>query len=313
MMSEPVYIGIEIGGTKLQIVIGSADGEITERHRFNVDQSRAAEGIREQIAGALPNLAAKSGAAAIGIGFGGPTNWRTGDIVLSHHIAGWSGFPIGSWAAAMTSGLPTFVDNDANVACLGESQRGAGRDHGAVFYVTLGSGVGGGFTQSGHILHGGGATETEIGHLRLDRDGTIVESRCSGWAVDQRIRELITENPVGELAKLVSTSPSAPAIHLATAFTAGDPSAQRIITEVGHDLGFALSHVTQLLSPQVIVIGGGLSLIGAPLIAAIQAGLNAHVMGALQPAPIVHPAGLGEDVVPVGALLLAAQGLAAAN
>jgi glucokinase len=306
-MSTPSLIGIEIGGTKLQIVRGTKTGEIVERQRFAVDPSRGAEGIRAQIAGALPALA--QDAAAIGIGFGGPTNYRTGDIVLSHHVPGWSAFPLGSWAADLAGGLPTFVDNDANVACLGEAHQGAGRDHDSVFYVTLGSGVGGGFTQGGKILHGGGTTEAEIGHLRLDRQGTIVESRCSGWAVDQRIRKIITDHPVGELAKRVSASSHAPATHLAAAIAAEDPLAQRIIAEVGQDLGFALSHVTQLLSPHVIVIGGGLSLVGMPLITAIQTGLNAHVMEALHPPPTVCEAGLGEDVVPVGALLLAAQGL----
>lgn len=306
-MANPSLLGIEIGGTKLQMVRGSAEGDIVDRKRFEVDKSRGAEGIREQIAGALPALA--EGAAAIGIGFGGPTNWRTGDIVLSHHVPGWSEFPLGTWASELAGGLPTLVDNDANVACLGEFHRGAGCDHDSVFYVTLGSGVGGGFVQGGRILHGGGATETEIGHLRLDRAGTIVESRCSGWAVDDRIRKSITKTPVGELARRVSTSAAAPATHLAPALEAGDPLARNLIVEVGADLGFALSHVTQLLSPDVIVIGGGLSLVGAPLIAAIQQGLDAHVMGALQPAPRVHAAGLGEDVVPTGALLLAAQNL----
>lgn len=305
-MAKPCFIGIEIGGTKLQIVVGDAVGNITARQRFTVDQARGAEGIRAQIAGAVPGLAAD--ATAIGIGFGGPTNWRTGEIVLSHHIPGWSEFPLGSWVSELAGGLPTFVDNDANVACLGEFHRGAGKDHDSVFYVTLGSGVGGGFVQAGSILHGGGLTETEIGHVRLDREGTIVESRCSGWAIDQRIRKIITERPVGTLAQLVSGSSAAPASHLRAAWETDDPSACHIINELGSDLGFALSHVTQLLSPSVIVIGGGLSLVGASLMKAIQAGLNPHVMGALQPAPAVQAAGLAEDVVPVGALLLAARG-----
>jgi len=312
-MNEPTFIGIEIGGSKLQIVAGTANGEITDRLRFCVDRSRAAEGIRDQIATALPTLVRKSSAVAIGIGFGGPTNWRTGDIILSRHITGWNGFPLGTWVSALAGGLTTFVDNDANVACLGESRRGAGRGYESVFYVTLGSGVGGGFTQDGQILHGGGATESEIGHLHLDREGTIVESRCSGWAVDQRIRKLITESPGGELARRVATSAAAPATHLSAALAAEDPLATQIVREVGQDLGFALSHVTQLLSPHVIIIGGGLSLTGNTLIEAIHAGLDAHVMDVLKPSPPVHAAGLGEDVVPVGALLLAALGQASSK
>ena len=306
-MTPSHLIGLEIGGTKLQIVRGTSTGEILERHRFKVDQARGAEGIREQIAGALPALS--RGTDAVGIGFGGPTNWRSGEIVLSHHVPSWSEFPLGRWAAELAGGQPTFVDNDANVASLGEFHCGAGRSYNAVFYVTLGSGVGGGFTQSGAIVHGGGATETEIGHLRLDRNGTIVESRCSGWAVDQRIQSAITSAPHGLLAQLVNTSSAPPATQLAAAWAGGDPHARSLITAIGEDLGFALSHVTQLLSPEIIIIGGGLSLVGPPLIQAIQAGLNPHVMGALQPPPPVRAAGLGEDVVPVGALLLAARGL----
>ncbi len=307
-MSQSTFIGIEIGGTKLQLVAGSALGEINTRLRFAVDRGRGAEGIREKIAEAAPDLAKEHSAVAIGVGFGGPTDWRAGKTILSHHVEGWHDFPLASWLSDMTAGLPVVIDNDANVAGLGEACCGVGRGHHTVFYVTLGSGVGGGLIQGGRILHGGGATETEIGHLRLDRDGTIVESRCSGWAVDRRIREVVTEYPDAELAQRVAASKLPPAVHLAPALAARDHLARRIIEEVGADLGLALSHVTQLLSPNIIVIGGGLSLIGEPLVNAIQTGLDRHVMKALQPAPRVCAAGLGEDPVPVGALLLAAQG-----
>lgn len=305
-MTKSHYLGIEIGGTKLQVVVGDAEGRIHDRHRFVVDRDRGAEGIREQIKSVVPGLAGTID--AVGIGFGGPTNWRTGDIVLSHHVPGWSEFPLGSWVSELAGGKPTFVDNDANVAGLAEAVCGAGKGHGSLFYVTLGSGVGGGLIQAGEIFHGGGSTETEIGHLRLDRAGSIVESRCSGWSVDQRIRGLITENPDTPLANMVAASDSAPATHLLPALQAGDPLASSLIMEVGADLGFALAQVTQLMSPNLIVIGGGLSLIGDPLMSAIQEGLNRDVMEALRPAPTVCAAALGEDTVPVGALLLAAQG-----
>jgi len=306
-MSEPLYLGIEIGGTKLQLVIGDAEGNIVARERFTVDRERAAEGIRSQIAAAMPALVQIHSPRAIGVGFGGPTNWRDGEIVLSHHIPGWSGFPLAAWLSENAGGIPAFVDNDANVAGLAEAIRGAGRGYPTIFYVTLGSGVGGGLIQHGNIFHGGGATETEIGHLRLDREGTMVESRCSGWAVDQRIQKLITENPSTPLAELVSGDNAAPASHLAGALEAGDDQAAALLHEVGSDLGFALAQVTQLMSPHVIVIGGGLALVGAPLLAAIQSGLNVHVMDALKPTPRVFAAALAEDVVPVGAVLLAAR------
>jgi glucokinase len=90
--------------------------------------------------------------------------------------------------------VPVQVDNDANTAALAEGVRGAGKHSNPVFYVTLGSGVGGGLAVNGAIFHGAIPGEAEIGHVRLDKSGTIVEKRCSGWAVDRRIREALAIN-----------------------------------------------------------------------------------------------------------------------
>ena len=84
------YIGIEIGGTKLQLVAGDAGGRIIDRHRLQVDQTRGGAGIREQIAQALPGLIASHQPAGIGVGFGGPVDHETGRIAKSHQIEGWS-------------------------------------------------------------------------------------------------------------------------------------------------------------------------------------------------------------------------------
>src|SRR6185295_6797087 len=101
-------------------------------------------------------------------------------------------------------GAPVTVENDANTACLGEALRGAGVGRNPVFYVTLGSGVGGGLVVDGRIYHGAMPGEAEIGHVRLDRNGTTVESRCSGWAVDAKVRALKATEPDSLLARLVS-------------------------------------------------------------------------------------------------------------
>src|SRR5690349_16714191 len=120
------YIGIEIGGTKLQIVAGDATGGIQERRKLVVDAPRGATGIRKQIEETLPGLIGKEKIDGIGVGFGGPVDWRQGRICRSHQIEGWSEFDLGGWLQQL-SGRPVFVDNDANVAALGEAWRGAGR------------------------------------------------------------------------------------------------------------------------------------------------------------------------------------------
>ena len=300
------FLGIEIGGTKLQLVAGNERGVISDRRRFTVDRRVGGEGIRAQIAGALPELMALHGPAAIGVGFGGPVDWQTGRICCSHQIPGWHDFELGDWLHSRT-GLPVFVDNDANVAALGEGLHGAGAGADPVFWVNMGSGVGGGLVVNGGLYHGAKPGEAEIGHVRLEKSGATVEDRCSGWAVDRRLREAAVANPSGALARLTTGQSSGEARHLAGALSENDPSAKTILDEVADDLAFGLSHVVQLFHPETIVVGGGLSLVGEPLRAALAAALPRYVMDSFQPGPQILLAGLGEDSVPVGALALAAS------
>ena len=303
-MSE--FLAIEIGGSKLQLFAGTGEGEILDRRRFVVDRERGAEGIRAHIAEALPELIAKWRPAAIGVGYGGPVNWRTGRIWKSYHIAGWSDFPLADWLHERT-GLPAFVDNDTNLATLGEARCGAGQGASPVFYMNMGSGVGGGLAIDGKLYHGAPPGEMEFGHLRLETPDRIVEDDCAGWSLDRKIREGIKAAPDSKLAQLVAADPGAEARHLSAALAAGDPLAQSILTDLSAHLAKGLGIVTQLLHPEVIVIGGGVSLIGEPLRAAVAKRLPEYIMDVFHPGPPIRLAGLREESVPVGALLMAAD------
>ncbi|RCR66842.1 ROK family protein [Larkinella punicea] len=295
-------LGIEIGGTKLQLVAGEAT---TLRHhfRFTVDKSRGAAGILAHIDDTLQQLSEPI--QTIGVGFGGPVDTQTGRIATSHQIEGWAGFGLGEWLRQRTSAQRIRVENDANVAALGEALHGAGRAFRQVFYVTLGSGVGGGLVIDGQIYHGMPPGETEIGHLRLDKTGTTLESVCSGWAVDREIREALTNLPPDSILKqVVGSAQTGEARFLREAFDRGDPTAQQIFGRLADDLALGLSHVVHLLHPDVIVLGGGLSLTGEPLRAGVEKRLPAYLMGAFQPGPAVRLAELGENTVPIGALSL---------
>ena len=298
------FLGIEIGGTKLQLVTGDEQARITGRRRLAVNVREGGAGIRRQIAAALPELLAAAKPAAVGVGFGGPVDWRTGKICCSHQIEGWSEFPLGDWLRELT-GVPVAVDNDANTAAFGEALAGAGLGCDPAFYMNMGSGVGGGLVVGGRIYHGAQPGEAEIGHVRLDRLGGTVESRCSGWAVDARIRALRATEPGCPLVRLTAGMKGGEAKFLPAALAQGDPAARRILAEVAEDLAFAISHVVHLFHPQVVVLGGGLSLVGEPLRAAVELALGGFIMEAFAPGPQVRLAGLGEDAVPVGALVLA--------
>jgi glucokinase len=299
-------LGIEIGGTKLQLVAGLSDGSIIERQKFTVEPSAGAAGIRTQIETQLAAWRGKYNFAAVGVGFGGPMNWQTGIVATSHQVSGWSGFDIKTWLEEV-SGAPVVADNDTNVAGLAEATCGAGRGHRIVFYTNLGSGVGGALVVDGSLYHGAPPGECEFGHLRLNRTGKTVESLCSGWAVDKKIRRLPEHERGGLLWQSTRGMQRGEAQKLAEALMAGDPAAKRILSELAQTVAFALSHVTHLLHPEIVVVGGGLSNIGEPLREEIEHYLPQFLMEVFRPGPKVTLTMHGDNAVPVGALRLAEQ------
>src|SRR5258706_7093839 len=138
-----MFLGIEIGGTKLQLGVGRGDGsEFTAFDRHDIDISRGAPGILEQIEKSATALSQKHKIEQIGIGFGGPIDSTTGIITKSHQVEGWDNFPLARWCEE-TLGIPTVLGNDCDVASLAEARFGAGKGASSVFYVTVWTGVGG--------------------------------------------------------------------------------------------------------------------------------------------------------------------------
>jgi glucokinase len=303
MESEPLLLGLEVGGSKLQLVAAVSPMRIIRRQRLPVDHAAGAAGIQGCLKEALAQWAGTRW-QTMGVGFGGPVDWRSGRICCSHQVGGWNDVDLRSWLMDLI-GAPVAIENDSNLAALAEARHGAGRGFDPVFYTNSGSGVGGGLIVEGHIYHGAPPGEVEFGQLRLAPGEPTVEDRCSGWAVDRKIRERCAREPSSELARLVCQTRGGEARHLAKALAAGDTAAKQIFEETAGDLAFALSHVVHLFHPGVVVLGGGLSLLGEPWRAAVAKALPAHLMAAFRPGPEVRLAVLGEDVVPVGALMLA--------
>lgn len=299
-------LGIEIGGTKLQVAIGDPlTGKIDQIYRFQVEKALGAEGILAQIEKTLRALPYPP--TRIGIGFGGPVNRITGVIATSHQIGGWSGFGLTHWFRTRFD-ASVFIDNDANVAALGEAHFGAGKSYKQVFYITLGSGVGGGLVCDRALYHGNAPGEAEVGLLQLDRQGNNLESFCSGWALDAKIRKLLPALPSeSKLKQLVGFQQSGEAQFILPALNQGDHHAAELLSEYADTLAWGLSHVVHLINPQIIVLGGGVSLIGEALRVRVQEALPKYLVKAFQPGPLVALAELKEETVLVGALCLLNQ------
>jgi glucokinase len=317
-----MFLGIEIGGTKLQLGLGRGDGTIVALWRGTVNPSDGSEGIRKQIVAAVPELLERAKLdrgqlRGVGIGFGGPTDDATRTVIKSHQIVGWDGFPLADWVSDLV-GVPAVLCNDADVAGLAEALFGAGKGLSPIFYITIGSGIGGGLIIDGQIYRGVGRGAAEIGHIQVttcraggEAELASLETVASGWGIAENARRHLAysdewHTPLRELRPEEIT-----AIRIANGALDGDEFAQHLLELAHWGIQQAIRQVSLLLCPRRIVIGGGVSLIGEDL---FFAPLRRRVTGQEFP-PFagltdIVPAALGEEVVVHGALALARQKLA---
>jgi glucokinase len=304
-----MFLGIEIGGTKLQLGLGAGDGTIVRLWRGTVDPALGGAGIRAEIVRNYPALLQAAGLKpsdirGIGVGFGGPTDDATQATITSHQIAGWDNFPLAAFLHE-NLGSPAVICNDADVAGLAEAHFGAGKGLSPIFYITVGTGIGGGLIIDGKIYRGVGRGAAEIGHVRPafpevspQRQSTL-EAFASGTGIyDRRMDRLNVEGfpDVPDGRQVVKRA------------KAGEPEAQAILDEAAQALAEGICTIIKLLCPRRVIIGGGVSLMGDDLffdpIRKYVADRGFKPFAGLTE---IVPAALGEEVVVHGALALARQ------
>jgi len=242
----------------------------------------------------------------IGIGFGGPLDSSRGVILRSFQIDGWENFPLKDWAEARWH-RPVILENDASTAGLAEFKFGQGRGCSRLFYITVGSGVGGGWVLNGKIDSGQGLGAAEIGHMWLPdpRTGEFAELEqiCSGWAIGQRARRAA----VGAHSLMEELAGSIEKIDAKIVYQAaekGDENAICVLKEICQTLGVAISNIVAFLHPERVVLGGGVSLMGPLFWDLVQAEFRSRVLPVFAPQVELVPAELKENVVVIGALCL---------
>jgi len=311
-----MYLGIEIGGTKLQLGIGQGDGSpFVAFERLDVDARKGAAGILDDMQRVGRQMLARYPAKGVGIGFGGPIDSAAGRVTKSHQVEGWDGYPLSDWCREQF-GLPTRLGNDCDCAALAEARFGAGRGKSAVFFVTVGTGVGGGFVLDGKLYGVGRPAVAEIGHLRpglkADRASATVESLASGRGIEAAARACLVECDPLDKADLLRRCENDPAMltarDVAMAAEAGNQAACRVLEKACQALGWGIAQVITLLAVNVVVVGGGISLAGEKLfLAPLRREVRRYVFPPLADSFEILPAGLGELVVVHGALALAAE------
>jgi glucokinase len=322
-MSQAWALGIEIGGTKLQLGIGRGDGHILALERVRADTSAGAAGIRDQIEAGFKSVLLKadlapSQVAAAGIGFGGPVDVANGRTQKSFQVSGWDGFPLAAWVRDRL-GIPSVVlENDADTAGLAEARLGAGIGFSPLLYMNVGSGIGGALVIDGQIYRGFGHGATEIGHLRVPHNTPTeaywaeLEQAASGWAIASAAQNLARRkiDECGDGWPVLAQARGSPeritAAMVADAASVGDVHASAILDRARSAVAFALTQAITLLAPKRIVLGGGVSLIGDDLwFDPIRRLVDRDGFGLFRGHFDIVPAVLGEEVVVHGALVRA--------
>lgn len=312
-------IGIDLGGTKLLAGLFSADDDLQAKEYVLVN-SMTSDDLLETLASTVTKLVKRSEVPVVAVGYGIPTtiDQRTGMVVAAANLP-LKDIPFRDELARRT-GLPAFIDNDANVAALAEQRKGAGA--GSVqnlLMVTLGTGFGGGIIIDGHVVNGAIGAGAELGHMSIDWDGPpcvapncpgigCIETFCSGSALARDLRNFVEAHPESPLAHSVADGSPAKGELVVQHAHQGDPDAIGLLKSMGQKLGVALANLVNIFNPEMICLGGGL----LPAMQWVLPEATAIVRErALPPGnDFVHivPAVFGPDAGMVGAGLLAREG-----
>jgi glucokinase len=313
-VSDDLILALDFGGTKHTVGLAAPGArEWTGHQRVPVPPGADAQVDIALVFAAARALLAGRAPAAIGVSFGGPADYTTGRVRLSHHVPGWENMPL----QAMLENefhAPARIDNDANVAALGEYRFGAGQGASSLMYITVSTGVGGGWILNGDIWRGQDGMAGELGHVVVDPAGPVclcgkrgcVERLASGPYLAQHARELLTADPAsGAILRGLAGGAitQVDARRVAEAAAQGDPLAAQVLTEAAHHLGVGIGNAANLINPGRFVLGGGVTKSGDLWWQAVRQAARATAL----PEVLFElaPAGLGDDAPLWGAVALA--------
>ena len=264
-------IGVDLGGTNLRVAAVDAHGRMLAKVSAETGAERPRDEVIAEICRSIQSLLAtrkKAGnkLAGVGVGVPGIIDLRSGTLRESPNLPGWHDYPVRE-EIEQRLGTHVILENDANVAALGEKWLGAGRAVDGLCMITLGTGVGGGVVLDGRIWHGMTGMAGELGHITVDPEGPLcgcgnrgcVEQFASATAIERMAREAAARGQAPELARAARENPNFSAETVCRLAQAGDPAAREIFARAGRALGIAVAALVNTFNLPMYVVGGGVA------------------------------------------------------
>lgn len=310
------YIGLDVGGTTFKAGVVNEKGEILCKDAFPTMIERPYQEIIANMAKLCRKVAADAGVglseiAAIGVGVPGICDQKTGVIPFCTNL-GWHDIPFVEEMHKHID-LPVYVDNDATVAGLAESVAGVSAGTVSSVFLTLGTGVGGGIIINGRPYSGAHGIGSEIGHMILKMDGEpctcgnigCFERYASATAIIREAKKAVAVHPESSImAKCGSDPEKINAKIVIDSAKEGDPTAKAVFDGYVKGLANGIVSIIHLLDPEVILLGGGVSMAGEFLLDAVRAAVKPLVMFKTMPYARIELAQLGADAGIIGAAML---------
>ncbi|MCG8401869.1 MAG: ROK family protein [Firmicutes bacterium] len=312
-----LVVGVDLGGTKILAVLADREGQVLARIKVPTEADLGREHVITKMAEIINGLLEESAApahrvAAVGVGIPGWMDPQQGFLFFAPNL-GWKDLPLGTILGERLA-RPVYLDNDANLAALGEYVYGSGRGTADMVYITVSTGVGGGLILNGGVYHGSMGTAGEIGHITVDPNGPVcrcgnagcLEAVASGTAMAIRALALVDlGRGAGILAAAGGRREQVNARAVSRAAAAGDAEALVILRDAGRYLGITVAGIINLLNPAAVVLGGGAMQSGTLLWDAMLDEVRRRTLESSLAAVRVQRAALGGDSGAMGAVALA--------
>ncbi len=309
-------IGVDVGGTKVEVAEVDAHGRVWRRVRRPTDVAGGPAGVIREMIAAVRQLqeATDFTVLAIGVGIAGQIDPHSGTVRFAPNL-GWREVPLQAELSASLS-LPTSVTNDVRAATWSEWAYGAGEDAEDVVCLFIGTGIGGGVVSGGKLLLGANNIAGELGHVSVDYDGPLchcgnrgcLEALAGGWAIARDAQEAVTTEPATGTALLAAAGGdprSFTARIVAEVARQGDPLARRLLERAGQALAAGSVGLVNALNPSRLILGGGVT-DGLPdLLDTVRRGIQQRALPSARQDLQVVPAKLQKDAVVIGAAAMA--------